>query len=297
MKNWSKYFLILYYVIACTITHAQKNKPTNQQLQAIQFLDSVSTLRQSLFWSNINPEFFLQNVKNNIYKPAIIYGGNGTNFCGYAAFSYSFINNYPEMYARFMVALYNNGKASVRKVKFNPSLAVKKAAGTFKFKGELDVHPADQMWFLSLADNFKGYVNFFNHKYHPGNEDGLWASTNFSKFNRMLRRMCNYEVKSVGWDLIRPSLKSIPAFLKEKLQTAQVFVYLNNTILHKKNHNHIRKMIPTHYVALLDIEETNGLVTLIYWDYGFKTLQQLTPQVLNNIVYGITWCTKKDNTL
>jgi hypothetical protein len=193
-----------------------------------------------------------------------------------------------------MIGLYNNGKANVRKEKFNPSLAVKRAAGTFKFKGELDIHPADQMWFLSLADHFKGYVNFFNRKYHSGNEDGLWASTNFSKFNRMLRKMCNYEVKSVGWDLIRPSLKSIPAFLKEKLQTAQVFVYLNNTILHKKNHNRIRKRMPTHYIVLLDIVESNGLISLTYWDYGFKTLQQLTPKALNNIVYGITWCTKKD---
>jgi hypothetical protein len=294
MKRLIKNIFLLCCLLIYGVIEAQTIQQSAQQKSATAFIDSVGIVKPSIYWPNINATYFLKNLKKNITNPLFIHGGNGTNFCSYAALSYRCIGNYPERYARFMIALYTKGEACFGDEYFNPSLAIKRASGLMKFVGVLDINHADQIWFLSLADHFKGYVNFFNHKYHTGNENGLWASTNFSKFNRMIGIMCNYNVKSVGWDLRRPFIKNIPEFLKEKLAEGEVFVYLNNTILHKKNHNKLKKRIPTHYIVLLDIQESNGLVNLTYWDYGFKTLQQLTPKVVKHIVYGISWCTKKN---
>jgi len=60
-----------------------------------------------------------------------------------------------------MIELYNNGHASFRNVKFNPSYKVKVAASLLEFKGILDINHADQLWYMSLADHFKGYLNIF----------------------------------------------------------------------------------------------------------------------------------------
>ncbi len=280
-------------LLVLTVSLLAAQQPTQKQL-AIQYLDSVGEVNQSTYWPRVKPNLFIQNLRRNITHPLFVYAGSNTNFCGYAAMSYSCISNYPLRYVRFMMDMYTKGEADFRDVHFNPSLNVKKAAGQLRFKGELDINHADQLWFLSLADHFKGYLNWINLSYDPGDEDRFWAATNFAKFNRMVRKMCNYEVKSIGSDLIRPTIGNLPGFLEEKLaENHQVFVYLNNTILHKKDHNKVKKRIPTHYVVLLNVSESNGMVTLTYWDYGFKTLQQLPIKVVKRIIFGITWCKKK----
>ena len=141
---------------------------TSTQQQAIAFIDTIMELPPSKFWPNIKPSLFLQNLKTNIHQPGHIYPGNKTNFCGYTALTYLLLLDDPLGYAKLLIELYREGKASFLNTYFNPSLAVKKAAGLLKYQGILDIHPADQMWFLSLADHFKGYLNFFDHKYDPG---------------------------------------------------------------------------------------------------------------------------------
>ena len=297
MKLLKRHILLL--VFSMLIFHfliAQPNLSI-QQKQAIAFMDSVGELNQSSHWPNVKPASYSKNLRRNITQPLFLYAGNNTNFCGFAAMSYSCIGNFPLRYARFMVELYKKGESNFRQEYFNPSAAVKKEAGLLKFKGELDINMADQLWFLSLADHFKGYINFFNPNFHNGSEDKLWAATNFAKFNRMLRIIGDYEVQAVGSDLMRPGIKDIPKFLSQKmLENDQVFLYLNNTILHRKDHNKIKKRIPTHYVVLQKISENNGMVSLTYWDYGFKTLQQLPIKVVKKILFGITWCKKKSTT-
>ncbi len=288
-------FFFLFIISTCALP-AQHTGNADQQKLAIDFLDSVGEIKQSIHWPRVKPDNLLQNLRRNITHPVFVYAGNNTNFCGYAALSYSLIGNFPNRYARFMVELYTKGKANFRETHFNPSSTVKKAAGSLRFKGELDINQADQLWFLSLADHFKGYVNWINLRFHPGDEDRFWAATNFAKFNRMLRKMCDYEVEAVGSDLLRPGIRDIPTFLSKKMaENDQVFLYLNNTILHKKDHNKIRKRIPTHYVALLSISESNGLINLTYWDYGFRTLQQLPLKTVKKILFGVVWCKKKSS--
>lgn len=290
------HFVAFFFCIAFSgILSAQKTASLNpQQTQALKYIDSIGKVDSSIYWPNIKPKLFIQNVRKNIANPMFIYAGSNTNFCGYAALSYSCISTYPLRYAKFMVELYKNGKADFRNVHFNPSDKVKLASGQLRFKGELDINHADQMWYMSLADHFKGYINWLSLTYGPGKENILWPSTNFAKFNRMLRRICDYQVDAVGSDLIRPIFGDVIAFLNQKLlENHQVFLFLNNAILHKSNHNKIKFRFPTHYVVLLSITETEGMTNLIYWDYGFRTLLQLPTETFKDILFGVTWCTKK----
>jgi hypothetical protein len=275
--------------------NAQSTPLSNQQLKAITYLDSFSNLQQSSYWINIKPKMFIQNIKINITKPKVIYAGSNTNFCAFAAISYTCINTYPLLYVHFMLELYINGRASFRETNFHPSDNVMIAAGLLKFKGKLDINPADQMWFMSLADHFKGYINLLNLRYKPGSEDYFWPSTNFRKFNRMLRRICNYETHAVGTDLIRPYFKDITSYLNHKLaNNHQVFLFLNNAILHKWKYNKVKFRFPTHYVVLLSITEKDGMITMSYWDYGFCTQREMPLSVFKDIVFGVTWCKKQN---
>ena len=189
-----------------------------------------------------------------------------------------------------MITLYQKGKAKMGKVVFRPSEAIKKEAGLLKYKGALDISPAGQIWYLILADHFKGYLNFFNRRFDKGDENTLWASTNFAKFNRMLRKLFNLKVHARGSDLIRPWVSDTYSYLNNLSKKGPVFLYLNNRLLYKKKHIVTTRFgIPTHFVLLLDIyKTTDNKINIIYWDYGKKTLQQVNSRLLRKIIFGIT---------
>ncbi len=263
--------------------------------QAIAFLQKTDTLSVSSFWPNIKPATFLENIKLNINKPLSIYEGVSTNFCGYAALSYILLHDEPLLYAKFMVELYKHGEAIMGKASFRPSSEIKQAAGSMKFKGKLDIRPADQMWFLSLADHFKGYLNLFDKHYDAGDEDKLWASVNYAKFNRMLRELFDEKVDAIGTDLIHPAISDLYEYISSMMQTGTMVLYINNTFLYKKTHSALKLAVPTHYIILEEISKVDDTVTIVYWDYGGRSLRQLTPKFLKRITYGITHCTKKMN--
>lgn len=316
--SWFHYFSskmlrrILVKYIVCLFTgllllpgaHAQSGKKPNNiskelpanQLSTLRFLDSLGHLDNSPHWPNVEPGLFLENLRVFATTPLKFYEGKVTNFCAYSALTYIPLNYDPEGFSRFMIKLYREGKATMGKVDFHPSKAVRQEAGLIRYKGALDISPAGQMWFLVLADHFKGYLNIFNHRFDKGDENTLWASTNFAKFNRMLRRLFPFKVHARGADIIRPSISAgrIYEYLRSKLDEGPVFLYLNNRLLYKKTHVVARFGIPTHYVLLMDIYEAdNGKLNIVYWDYGRKSLQQVTPAFLKKIIFGITWCTIK----
>jgi len=267
--------------------------PTSSQEEAIKFIDGIKVVPASALWVNINPELFLQNLKTNIHDRLSIYPGIGTNFCGYGALSYLLLQDDPLGYAKFMLALYKDGKASMGTSDFEPSEIIRKTAGTLKYKGILDMRPAEQMLYLTLADHFKGYVNIFNRHYDPGDENTFWASVNYAKFNRMVRHMLNYKVHARGTDLSQPRVGNIYDYVAARMKEGIVVLYLNNRILHKKKQEKIKLGIPTHFVILQDILKTDDMVTLIYWDYGHKTLRQVKPEFLHKIIFGVSLCIKK----
>ena len=264
--------------------------PLSSQKQALYFLENLKNIEQSIFWTEVKPQAFIKNLRDDILHPLDLYEGSFTNFCGYAALSYLPLVDDPKTYINFMVKLYKEGRASYNTVRFSPSKEIMNAAGTLRFKGKLDIRPADQIWFLSLADHFKSYLNFFSHHYKPGAENTFWASVSYGKFNRMIKSLFEYNVKARGSDLFHPGMVDLVSYIKASLKTGTTFLYLNNEFLLKKNDN-LKPGIPTHYVVLLDlISEKNGSLTMTYWDYGFRSVRQLTPAFLKKIVFGVTTC-------
>ena len=267
--------------------------PTSTQSAAIRFVDSIVSLAPSAYWPNINPDKFLDNLKLNIHEPLGIYPGNSTNFCGYGALTYLLLKDDPVGYVKLLLQLYTEGNAKFGKTSFHPSWEIMQAAGKLKFKGILDIHPAEQLWYLCLADHFKGYLNFFNHRYSPGDENTFWASVNYAKFNRMVTQLLHYSVKARGSDLIRPSVGNTFDYITDKLSKGIVVLYINNRILHRKKLDKLKLAVPTHFIVLQSLTQAGNTVTMTYWDYGSKTLRQLRRDFLNKIIFGISWCTKK----
>ena len=283
--------------------YAQSDLPVNNfslslvasQDKAIRFLDSVQRLDSSKHWPHVDPVLFMENLRFFAKSPLKFYEGKVTNFCAYMALTYLPLNYDPEYFSRFMVTLFINGRATFGEVNLKPGKRVRNEAGLIKYKGALDISPAGQMWFLTLADHFKGYLNIFNHRFDKGDENTFWASTNFAKFNRMLKKLFpKFEVHARGADIINPSINDWFSYLSKKMQEGPVFLYLNNRLLYKKTHVKARFGIPTHYVVLLDIYKAdNGKINIVYWDYGRKSLQQVTPEFLDEIIYGVTNCKLK----
>jgi len=265
---------------------------TSTQKEALAFVNRISTLERSPHWPNIRPVLFLQNLKANIQQPVLIYPGNGTNFCGYGALTYLFLKDDPLGYAKLLLNLYRDGAAKFWNTNFHPSATVKQEAGRLKYKGILDIHPAEQLWFLTVADHFKGYVNIFNRNYDPGDENTFWASTNYAKFNRMVRSILRYKTKAKGADLMRPRIDDLYQYISERKATGMVVLYINNRIVHKKDHN-IKLAVPTHFIVVEKISRENDIITLVYWDYGGRTQMQMSTAFFKRIIFGITHCTKK----
>ncbi|MBS1664427.1 MAG: hypothetical protein JST68_25505 [Bacteroidetes bacterium] len=266
--------------------------------QALEYLNSAKIPDTSIFWPNVKRHLFIANLKANIDSPLSLYQGSNTNFCGYAAMSYLPLQDDPLTYTRFLIALYIDGTASWGNIRFKPTTDVQKAAGTLHFKGILDIRHADQMWFLSLADHFRGYLNFFWPNFHPGSEDTFWAAVNYAKFNRMIRQVAGYHTDATGSDIFRPHFKDLYAYLTNCLKTGTTYLYVNNTYLHKKNHakERFRNSFPTHYIVLTDIRKISNdpnddTVDIIYWDYGGRTLRQVSLRFLGKILFGVTHCT------
>jgi hypothetical protein len=295
-----KYIIGLLFIFISIAGFPQRKYPSDSRevflsrKKAFVLLGQNSQLEQSRFWPHVAPEAFLQNIRRNLEHPFQLNTGRGTNFCSYGALTYTCLKNEPQRYIQCMLDLYKNGEARYRNVHFKPSERVCQAAGKMIYQGDLDIHPADQIWFLSLADHFKGYLNWFRLRYKKGAEDTRWAACNLSKFNRMLRKLCKYKVWSRGFDLLRLHSNDLPKLLAEKLEQGELYLYLNNALLRKKNHNKIQKRIPTHYVVLLEITRKENTLTIKYWDGGYQTLKEITVSQLKSILYGISWVQYKN---
>ena len=287
--------LFIFFFLISPLSHGAGLPVTSSREEAIRYIEEIKNLERSNHWPNIKPSLFLQNLKLNVTDPLSIYPGNSTNFCGYGALSYLFLQDDPLGYAKLLVELYQDGKAVFHQVKLEPSEAVKRAAGQLRFKGTLDIRPAEQMLFMTLAGHYKGYLNFFNRRYNPGDENTFWASCNLAKFNRMVRQLLLYKVKSRGADMARPQIDDLPGYIRKRLETGIVVLYINNRIVHRKNHVTIKLSVPTHFVIAEKIEIEDDKITLVYWDYGRKTLLQMSPAFFKRIVFGVTHCTKKEN--
>ncbi|MBK7098991.1 MAG: hypothetical protein IPH58_12330 [Sphingobacteriales bacterium] len=258
----------------------------NSIIETLEYINSIKDLEQSEYWPHVKPDLLLQNLKTFTIEPFSFYEGKTTNFCAYSALTYIPLKYNPLGFAQFMVELYRTGKSRMGKDVLQPGKAVREEAGLLKYKGALDINPAGQMWFLTLADHYKGYLNRFNLQFDKGDENTFWASTNFAKFNRMLRRLFNANVIARGADLSRPHVGDLYEYLQGRLKKGEVFLYVNNIKLYRKTHSKKIFHTPTHYILLISISRrSNGDIELVYWDYGLKTLQQLSPGFFLKILF------------
>ncbi|MBS1753937.1 MAG: hypothetical protein JST57_08955 [Bacteroidetes bacterium] len=293
--SWQSSLFLFLLSIGTVRTTAAPLPSVSTQQQANLFLDSIKTISHSPYWTQVSPGLFLQNLKTNITHPENIYPGRSTNFCAFGVVLQLVAKQDPLGYAKFMLQLYTCGKSTFHNICFQPPLKVREAAGNLRFKGVLDINHAEQIWFLTLADHFKGYLNFFNRNYDPGDEDTFWAATNLKKFNKMTRAITGFKTTSAGSDLIHPRLKNTVAYLQNGLSKGVAVLYINNRILHKKNHEKVKFATPTHFVILEKIEENKGTVTLVYWDSGGYTLRQMSTKIFRKILFGITLVTANEN--
>lgn len=263
--------------------------------QALAYVSRFDTLHASELCPNINPVLFIKNLRENVSDPELLYQGISTNFCSYAALTYVLVHNDPLGYAQAMISLYQKGHARYGKVKLVASQPVLRYAGTLQLKGKMDIAPADQLWFLTMADNFKGYLNLLDLKYDPGNENTLYAATNFAKFNGMARSFLAYKVTAFGSDLIHPSNKYIVEQVQELQKKGVVLLFFDHESAYKRSNLKFAQLrMPTHFIVVKTLVHTDGNeITIRYWDYGSETEQTMPMLKFRNIVYGITLLEKK----
>ncbi len=259
-----------------------------RQQKALAILNKEDTTRASGLFPNIKPSFFFANIRKNILFPDHINQGKSTNFCGYAALTHLLIKYYPDIYTAHILSLYHNGNAVLKKRKLTPPAEVRLAAGTLQNKGNLDVWHADQLWFLTLADEFKGYINFIDHYYNPGDENKIWAGTNYRKFNKMLMHFTDDTLTRRGSDFLRPFTGNFYNYISAQLNKGVVLMYVNSKYLYPHKHSLFKLRAPTHFIVLYDLYKTGDMIEMQYWDYGLRTEQQITRKRLRQLVFGVT---------
>lgn len=264
--------------------------------KALELLAIVDTTKTSQYWPNIKPAYFFSNIRQNILNPGIINQGNNTNFCSYAAITHLLIKYEPDSYTEMILSLYFTGRTKLYSSKIiKPSQKTRESAGLLNNNGQLNILHANQLWFLSMADEFKGYLNLFNNNYDTGDENTFWASTNYSKFNKMLREFGGYKVNAIGSDLLRPwkSTENMYQYIVNMLDTGLVMLYLNNKLMYPHKFSGVSFPTPTHFVVLYELRKVNDMIEIKYWDYGLKTEQLITMKRFKKSIYGISSITKR----
>jgi hypothetical protein len=296
LYNGKRFSFIFFLLIAravfaqtSIIISAPQSKEVATRLErAYRLLSAADTNAVSAFWPNVQPTYFFDNIRQNLEHPNAINQGRATNFCGYAALTHLLLRYRPDLYVESLLNLYQNNKTKLSNKDWQATTPVLMAAGTLRQKGELDFHHADQLWFLALADHFKGYMNIIDHRYHPGDENKIWAGTNYSKFNKMLRAFSKSNLKAKGTDFIKPMVGNNFKYLSEELSKGLVLLFINNNHLYPHKHAAITLRAPTHFIVLYSIAKQGDLIQLQYWDYGYRTALMITEKRLQKLIFGIT---------
>lgn len=283
------------YTTAVISEHRYDSVLHARQLKALDILSKEDTTTTPALWPGISPELFFVNVRKNVLYPDKIYQGKSTNFCGYAALTHLLLKYHPDLYVQYILSLYHSGKASLKKKTLKPSKEILQAAGTLKHKGDLDVLHADQLWFLTLADQFKGYMNFIDHHYNPGDENKIWAGTNYSKFNSMLTAFTDDKLTRRGSDLLRPSESNFYEYISGELQKGVVLLFVNSKYLYPHKYSFFKLRAPSHFIVAYNMYKTGDMIEFQYWDYGLRTEQQITSKRLRKLVFGVTTITHISN--
>jgi hypothetical protein len=285
-------FILIFLLFSPICEQAQTILSPDQQ-EAMQLLNRMDTTKASEYWPLVEPAAFYYNVKRNILYPEKIYQGHVTNFCGYAAMSVILCRQQPQTYVRYIIELYETGETKVDGKVLKPTESVRKTVGNLQRKGRLKINPADQLWLMSLPDQYKGYMNI-DKKYKEGDENKIWAACTLGKFNHMASDLGGYKITSYGSDLIRPWGKNNIDFIRKEMNKGSVVLFVNSKFLHPSKFRIMILHAPTHFIIVYDIQEVDSVIELKYWDYGLKTIELMTPKRLKKMTYGIIRLNKEN---
>lgn len=204
----------------------------------------------------------------------------GTYFCWAAAASSLQFERNPRQMAELMMSLFQTGKANLGGLEIELSQTMIDAIGssTFDNDGGLKNSLVDQMLFLAIGGSLKRYINVLNQVYQQGDEDALWASGTFGKFNELMKLYGNSIVTSQGSDLITPGITALQLLDAQK-NGEKIFLFVYNDHFKnpkppiKSDRGTFDPYYPTgpsgtHFVQIRNITINNGLINMEVWDYG-----------------------------
>jgi hypothetical protein len=286
------YFLVLSVFLHCNPIAAGSWSPImpgarSSTSDALPLIDNLVLPKTGTIWPHVDVSIFLKNLRENVINPEVIYQGKNTNFCGYAALTHLLVTHDPRAYTQCMLDLLTKGEGRMGTVVFRPSKTIRKKAGTLTHKGFLDNAHADQIWFLTLADEFKGYLNILNRRFQTGDENKPWASTNFAKFNRMARKLGGYNIDSRGGDIIKPHFADLPRYISMQLEYGNVVLFANRRIKDKKPPRTML-WLPTHFIVVNKVITDETFVVLHFWDYGSHKIKVMTREKFRKTVFGVS---------
>ena len=74
---------------------------------------------------------------------------------------------------------------------------------------------------------------------------------------------------------------------KKELTAILISLYINNRIIHKKNHDKIKFSIPTHFIILRQISKENNMITFAIGIMVAKQKCRSARRTLKKIIFGI----------
>jgi hypothetical protein len=253
---------------------------------------------------NLSNQEFTEDLRSRVLNP---YGmdqghktgpGGGTNFCWVAAAcSYQYQRD-PAMMVNLMMDLYSNGHATIGSIDLLVRDNIRRAvfSNTFDNDGGLAGQAADQLLFLSIAANYKGYVNLLNSEYDPEDEDKTWASGNFNKFVGLLKAFGSNIVTAKGTDLGTSEVLGESAQTLMNAQNAGQTIFLYVYSAHFKEPPPDGSFAPSpsasHFVQVRNVQRNGNQFTMDYWDYGGWHSHKISLEGLRRATFGIV--TTKD---
>jgi len=221
---------------------------------------------------SISYDRLTKDLITRVNNPKSLNQGQETNFCWAAAFSTFLLRKDPQGIAKAIIGLYQTGTFHYANVSITPAKEIIANIGTETFanNAELNDNVIDQMLLMTLASEYKGYINF-DRNYNSGDEEkATYAGRPIGAYNKVFNDF-GITHRRVGSDFGWTGDNA--AELQSLNSDNTVFLYINSGFFFRG------AKVPvtgSHYVILEDINITEGQVTFTYWDYGHENGRTVT---------------------
>jgi len=254
------------------------------------------------YWPKVTPEQFTSQLKDRVKNPSNFSQGDNTNFCWAAAVASYEYQTDPERMAKLMTELYLYGQSQSGDLTLSTAKQIQRTVGsnTFDKNEGLSGQLVDQMLLLTLAHNFKDYVNILNNKYDPGDQNGLWASGTFNKFAAALKAF-GHDIYAHGYDVMNVDVtgKNGSVITDEQTLKRDIFLFVNSASF--KNpppeasdpNNFGGPPVGTHFVRIRNFTSVGDNYSFDYLDYGSWKPHVINRHAFERATFGIVTVEKK----